>query len=174
MKTYLRALAILFAIPLLFGVAYAEDETLQWDNRTQVVSGCVTNNTAMDIRNLRCDATSNLLEIEVVGSPAAHGTAGILVVADADIVAAAANTRTYGCLVMEDAGTPAAAVGVLHHDVAAGGCTGDAIMSITLAASGMVALDFGARGIATPNGVCLDWTSGSFSVNCWSSVEAGP
>jgi len=97
------------------------------------------------------------LGIHVAATPAVAAAVG----ADVDaLVATAAGTRLCGLSCQETAA--GAAVFVVKH--AATGATGTAVWYVTLAANSSGSWWFGSDGIACPDGVSIDYGSGTFNV----------
>jgi hypothetical protein len=83
-------------------------------------------------------------------------------------VAAAAGLRLYGYSVMEDAATPASASLRIMHGATVGGGTQVEVISLTAGES--TADYWGPEGVAVPNGVSIDWVSGSFKMSLKTKV----
>ena len=121
--------------------------------------------------------TNKRLQTDAVVTGLLQQTGALVTVAaaqtvDFDLAAAATNLRVFGFTVRESAGTPAVATVAFRHDVAAGGCTGNAFAIVELAANTSQTFSFGDRGIAAPSGLCVDVLAGEVDADAWTAVEA--
>lgn len=86
------------------------------------------------------------------------------IVADVDAaVPAAAGLRLVGFACRESAAAAAAATFIIVHG--ATGAAGTPIVPVELAANGSYSAWFGPEGIATANGISIDWIAGTVDVH---------
>jgi hypothetical protein len=102
----------------------------------------------------------------VINTPVNGGNS---VTADQDaVVAAATGLRLYGYSVMEDAAAPnEASFRIMHGATAAGGIQ---VEPVSLTANESTSDYWGPEGIDTPNGISVDWISGSFKMSLKTKV----
>lgn len=119
--------------------------------------------------------TNNIgdVDVEIIGAAVPVGTVASAQTADFTAAAAAANLRLFSWTIRESAASAGAATVVLRHDVT--GCDGTEVVAlIELAANQSVGMEYGDRGRAIPNGLCVDVLAGTVDFAADTLVEAAP
>jgi len=114
---------------------------------------------------------STAVEASTLVAPGNLVTVQAAKTADFDLAAALANQRLLCYTIRESASSAAAATVALRHDVAAGGCSGNAFAYIELAANASHTYCFGDRGLAAASGICADVLAGEVDASAVKVVE---